>query len=227
MGCTGTKLYDWVNQVFFQRIAPGSFGTLLFAVVYMLICWSVGFWLDKRENIHRNIISMWLVYIARYVLGLVAGLLLQTGRPQAQDLLSYVNPMIGTAKSDVYTRWGNEGGTYPGAVAPWGFLQMTPETQAGGGYDYTDSSIRWFSCVSHRSGYPDGSGGQIRIMPVRGGDNARGRKKRRSSFPTGAIGRMKRHRLVTTGCCLPITEPWWRRLPARGPAGCVARFRQE
>jgi predicted acyltransferase len=45
----GLSFYDWVNQVFFQRIAPGSFGTLLFAVVYMLFCWSVGVWLDKRK----------------------------------------------------------------------------------------------------------------------------------------------------------------------------------
>jgi putative alpha-1,2-mannosidase len=88
----------------------------------------------------------------------------------AQDLLSYVNPMIGTTKSDVYTRWGNEGGTYPGAVAPWGYMQMTPETRGGGGYDYGDTTIGWFSCVGHMSGYPEGSGGQIRIMPVRGGD---------------------------------------------------------
>jgi predicted acyltransferase len=45
----GLSFYDWVNQVFFQRIAPGSFGTLLFAVIYMLLCWSVGFWLDKKK----------------------------------------------------------------------------------------------------------------------------------------------------------------------------------
>jgi len=107
---------------------------------------------------------MRMVGVRRYLLWLVAGLLIQ--QASAQDLLSYVNPMIGTTKSDVYTRWGNEGGTYPGAVAPWGYMQMTPETRAGGGYDYGDTTIGWFSCVGHMSGYPSGSAGGIRVMPV-------------------------------------------------------------
>jgi putative alpha-1,2-mannosidase len=128
----------------------------------VLVSWLLA---GQKKNIHQNLISMQLICIVRYVLWPAAGLLLQQAL-QAQDLLSYVNPMIGTGKSDVYTRWGNEGGTYPGAVAPWGYVQMTPETRAGGGYDYTDSSIGWFSCVSHMSGYPGGSAGGIRIMPV-------------------------------------------------------------
>ena len=103
--------------------------------------------------------------VKRYLAWLVAGLFFGPDLP-AQDLLSYVNPMIGTTKSDVYTRWGNEGGTYPGAVAPWGYMQMTPETRAGGGYDYADTTIGWFSCVAHMSGYPSGSAGGIRVMPV-------------------------------------------------------------
>lgn len=84
----------------------------------------------------------------------------------AGDLLSYVDPFIGTAKSDVYTRWGNEGGTYPGAVAPWGAMQLTPETKATGGYDYKDSVIYFFSCLHHMSGYPNGSAGRVKVMPV-------------------------------------------------------------
>ena len=87
---------------------------------------------------------------------------------------AYVDPFIGTAKSDVYTKWGNEGGTYPGAVAPWGYLQLTPETRAVGGYDYTDSTICYFSCVHHMSGYPGGSQGRIRVMPVGGGAGSAG-----------------------------------------------------
>ncbi|WP_170970995.1 GH92 family glycosyl hydrolase [Ilyomonas limi] len=86
---------------------------------------------------------------------------------QQEEVLHYVNPFIGTAKSDVYTRWGNEGGTYPGAVAPWGYIQLTPETR-NSGYDYKDSSIRFFSCLQHRSGFPGGSGGRLHIMPVAG-----------------------------------------------------------
>ena len=82
--------------------------------------------------------------------------------------VDYADPMIGTAKSDVVTRWGNEGGTYSGAVAPWGFVQMAPETKAEGGYDYGDGTIGWFSCLGHMSGYPGGSGGRGKIMPVAG-----------------------------------------------------------
>lgn len=85
---------------------------------------------------------------------------------RAHDVLSYADPFIGTSKSDVRTIWGNEGGTYPGAVAPWGYIQLTPETMSAGGYDYADSSIHCFSCVHHKSGYPLGSAGEIKIMPV-------------------------------------------------------------
>ncbi|MBS1664420.1 MAG: GH92 family glycosyl hydrolase [Bacteroidetes bacterium] len=81
-----------------------------------------------------------------------------------EDLLGYVNPFIGTTKSDVYTRWGNEGGTYPGAVAPWGYWQLTPETRKGG-YDYGDSVIERFSSYGHASGFPNGSAGRFYMMP--------------------------------------------------------------
>ena len=40
----------------------------------------------------------------------------------------FVNPFIGTGKCNVSTLWGNYGGTYPGATAPWGMVQLTPET---------------------------------------------------------------------------------------------------
>jgi predicted acyltransferase len=45
----GLDFYTWVNQVFFQALFPGPFGTLVFAVCYMLLCWSVGWWLDKKK----------------------------------------------------------------------------------------------------------------------------------------------------------------------------------
>lgn len=76
----------------------------------------------------------------------------------------FVDPFIGTSKSDSYTRWGDEGGTYPGAVAVSGYWQLTPETRRGG-YDYGDSSITLFSCKDHHSGYPGGSGGRLVVMP--------------------------------------------------------------
>lgn len=43
------SFYGWINKVFFQVIAPGAIGSLLFALTYMLLCWSVGWWLNKRK----------------------------------------------------------------------------------------------------------------------------------------------------------------------------------
>jgi predicted acyltransferase len=45
----GISFYQWVNQSFFQRLFPGSFGSLVFAVCFMLLCWLVGYWLHKRK----------------------------------------------------------------------------------------------------------------------------------------------------------------------------------
>ncbi|MGF7037448.1 GH92 family glycosyl hydrolase [Mucilaginibacter lappiensis] len=87
---------------------------------------------------------------------------------QEKTNLHYVNPFIGTTKSGVLTHWGGDGGTYPGAVAPAGFIQISPETRVAKGYDYTDSVIYYFSCLWHHSGFPEGSAGRLFIMPVTG-----------------------------------------------------------
>jgi predicted acyltransferase len=42
------SFFDWINSSFYQVIAPGAVGSLLFAISYMLICWVVGKILDKR-----------------------------------------------------------------------------------------------------------------------------------------------------------------------------------
>ncbi|WP_343670771.1 GH92 family glycosyl hydrolase [Chitinophaga sp.] len=87
---------------------------------------------------------------------------------QVKSPAAYVNPFIGTTKSAVLTKWGNEGGCYPGAVAPHGYYQLTPETRRTGarGYDYQDSSICYFTCVGHHSGFPGGAAGNVFVMPV-------------------------------------------------------------
>lgn len=43
------SFYDWVNQVFYQRLFPGALGTLVFAICYMMLCWLVAYILDKRK----------------------------------------------------------------------------------------------------------------------------------------------------------------------------------
>jgi len=43
------SVFSWINNVFFQRVAPGPVGSLFFALSFMMLCWSVGLWLDKRK----------------------------------------------------------------------------------------------------------------------------------------------------------------------------------
>ncbi|PWK79897.1 putative acyltransferase [Mucilaginibacter oryzae] len=43
------SFYDWINQVFYQRVFPGPLGTLVFAICYMMLCWLVAYVLDKKK----------------------------------------------------------------------------------------------------------------------------------------------------------------------------------
>ncbi|MGE5106911.1 MAG: acyltransferase family protein [Sphingobacteriales bacterium] len=43
-----TSLYQWIYHNIFS-CAGAYFGSFLFAVAYMLLCWSVGYWLDKKK----------------------------------------------------------------------------------------------------------------------------------------------------------------------------------
>lgn len=101
---------------------------------------------------------------------LIFALLLKGTAFAQSSNIHYVNPFIGTTKSSVLTRWGGNGGTYPGAVAPSGTIQISPETRITGakGYDYTDPAVYFFSCIRHYSGFPEGSSGHLWIMPVTG-----------------------------------------------------------
>ena len=92
----------------------------------------------------------------------------------AQQLIDYVNPMIGT---------GSMGHVYPGAVAPRGLVALSPETdtipyEVNGvyqknvyrycaGYQYGDSTIVGFS-HTHLSGTGHSDLGDILIMPETG-----------------------------------------------------------
>ena len=40
--------YDWVGTALFQRMAPGAVGSLLCALAYALLCWGVGWLLDRK-----------------------------------------------------------------------------------------------------------------------------------------------------------------------------------
>jgi predicted acyltransferase len=43
-----TSLFHWLYLTIFSH-AGAYVGSLLFAIVFMLICWSVGYWLDKKK----------------------------------------------------------------------------------------------------------------------------------------------------------------------------------
>ena len=43
-----TTLFQWLYQTVFVH-AGAYVGSLLFALTFMLICWSVGYWLDKKK----------------------------------------------------------------------------------------------------------------------------------------------------------------------------------
>jgi predicted alpha-1,2-mannosidase len=79
-----------------------------------------------------------------------------------QDLCTFVNPMIGT---------GGHGHTFPGAVWPFGMVQLSPDTRQDnswdgcGGYYYTDTFIHGFS-HTHLSGTGVSDWGDLLIMPT-------------------------------------------------------------
>jgi putative alpha-1,2-mannosidase len=83
----------------------------------------------------------------------------------APDILAYVDPMIGT---------GPEGHTFPGATAPFGMVQLSPDTDAtcrirdcydhAAGYSYHDTTIQGFS-HTHFSGAGHSDLGDFLVMP--------------------------------------------------------------
>ncbi|MAZ26579.1 MAG: sugar hydrolase [Cytophagaceae bacterium] len=93
---------------------------------------------------------------------------------QEDNLVQYVDPMIGTAKM---------GHTYPGATAPFGSVQLSPDTDTipygvngrynpdvykyCAGYQYADSTIVGFS-HTHFSGTGHSDLGDFLIMPTVG-----------------------------------------------------------
>lgn len=46
---SGQSVFGWISVVIFQAALPGALGSFATAVVFMLFCWSVGWWLDKKK----------------------------------------------------------------------------------------------------------------------------------------------------------------------------------
>ncbi len=86
--------------------------------------------------------------------------------PLAFSQLNFVNPFIGT---------GGHGHTYPGATAPFGLVQLSPDTRLDlrdwdgcSGYHYSDSTIYGFS-HTHLSGTGVADYCDLLFMPFVGG----------------------------------------------------------
>jgi len=91
------------------------------------------------------------------VLRAALSLLAAVGVAWCADLADQVNLFTGTeARTADFGTGGGAGNTFPGAVAPFGMLQWSPDTVPGttnfaGGYTWDDRRIRGFS-LTHLSG---------------------------------------------------------------------------
>jgi predicted alpha-1,2-mannosidase len=82
--------------------------------------------------------------------------------PPGPDLANIVNPLLGTS---------NGGNVFPGAVAPFGMVQLSPVTKpngaAGGNYQYSDNQLVGFALTGLSGPGCDG-GGDVPILPSMG-----------------------------------------------------------
>ena len=94
---------------------------------------------------------------------ILLSILLVSCQENKQDLVKYVNPFIGT---------GGHGHTYPGVSAPFGMVQLSPDTRLEGwdgcgGYHFSDSIIYGFS-HTHLSGTGISDYADVLLMPTTG-----------------------------------------------------------
>ncbi|MET0237573.1 MAG: GH92 family glycosyl hydrolase, partial [Kibdelosporangium sp.] len=86
------------------------------------------------------------------------------------DPAQYVNPLVGTKPGGPdFGHGGGAGNTFPGADAPFGMMQWSPDTvtHQHGGYHYDDNRIKGFS-LTHLSGPGCSDFGNIPFMPTLG-----------------------------------------------------------
>lgn len=100
------------------------------------------------------------------LIGLLISSTMTAQKKSTPDYTQYVNPLVGT---DFH------GHTYPGAVAPFGMVQLSPDTRLTGwdgcsAYHYSDTLVYGFS-HTHLSGTGCSDYGDILLMPVTGYDH--------------------------------------------------------
>lgn len=104
----------------------------------------------------------------------------------------YVDTIIGTVGDEQDTSMHGGGKTYPGAVSPFGMVQLSPDTTTSGdngtGYNYCQNTIEGFS-FNHMSGIGwYGDLGNIQIMPVCGDTDLRSGSNAEVPFLKGTNG---------------------------------------
>jgi predicted alpha-1,2-mannosidase len=104
-------------------------------------------------------------FLSRSILsfGFILLFALSASAQRKKDYTSLVNPFIGT---------GGHGHTYPGAVVPFGMVQLSPDTRLTGwdgcsGYYYTDTVVYGFS-HTHLSGTGIADYCDVLFMPTTG-----------------------------------------------------------
>ena len=108
---------------------------------------------------------------------------------ESSDLAAFIDPFIGTA---------NSGNTYPGAVAPFGSVQMTPNW-AGNGYYYRNKQMHGF-VVNHMSGDGGANEGQV-LMTATTGDVKIDRPSTDYHFD-------HQHEAASAGYYKVLMQPW-------------------
>jgi predicted alpha-1,2-mannosidase len=102
---------------------------------------------------------------------MAAAATLLTGTAGAASLSANVDTRIGTQEGAAdFGTGGGAGATYPGAVAPFGMVQLSPDTYPGidnpaGGYSYVDHRIKGFS-LTHISGAGCSGLSDVPLLPT-------------------------------------------------------------
>ncbi|HWZ21832.1 MAG TPA: hypothetical protein VNW06_04220 [Cytophagaceae bacterium] len=97
------------------------------------------------------------------ILVLLTATVFPSSAQHKKDYTQLVNPFIGT---------GGHGHTYPGAAAPFGMVQLSPDTRLTGwdgcsGYYYNDTTVYGFS-HTHLSGTGIADYCDVLFMPTTG-----------------------------------------------------------
>ncbi|MFD6179504.1 MULTISPECIES: GH92 family glycosyl hydrolase [unclassified Isoptericola] len=122
--------------------------------------------MDARRGRTGRLLRTTLTLTTTVALGAVLAGVPASATPSSPDgtekvrgpLTAYVNPFIGTK---------DDGNTYPGAAAPFGMVQLSPDNGHNVGYDYDNDRVRGFSLV-HISGVGCGLGGPLPVLPTTG-----------------------------------------------------------